>query len=186
MKKFRLLLMLTVLTAMTSMSANAQITMYKSTDGYTVGTATFDTSTAASTKYFLTPLNSLNAATSGKYRIAVSYHVFNGAWTGKIIIQGRVVGSADSSWTNLNQVVGTTGINCDTLQVTASSTSSGWIFNAYPGMVTNLTANGLGNGATTTNVIQYSAAGRVTQIRVKIVGTTNSARIDNVRVLTAL
>lgn len=180
MKKFLFMLMLT---ASTATVASAQVTMYKSSNGYTVGTAVFDTITAGSTGYFITPATALNAATTGKYRISVNYTAYGGAWTGKIIIQGRVgTSSTDSAWVNINNVRGTDGINCDTLQVTASAPARGWVFNCTPG-VAHIEAT----GATTTAQNSYwVAAGRFTQIRVVIIGTTNPVRIHDCKVLTAL
>jgi len=171
MKKFLFMLMLTAITAI---GANAQITMYKSTDGYAVGTAVFDTVTAGTTKYLITPVSSLNAATSGKYRIAVNYIAYGGVWTGKIIIEGRVgTATADSNWVPINNVRGTDGRNCDTLQVTSSVPAYGWVFNCSPG-----TAHVESTGLTTTaQNVYWVAAGRFSQIRVKVVGTTNSARV---------
>jgi len=179
MKKFLFMLMLTALTAI---GANAQVTMYKSTDGYAVGTAVFDTVVGAQTKYLITPATALNAATTGKYRIAVNYIAYAGAWTGKIIIEGRIgTATADSNWVPINNVRGTDGRNCDTLQVTASSPAYGWVFNCTPGV-----AHVESTGATTTaQNVYWVAAGRFTQLRVKVVGATNNARIT-AKVLTAL
>ena len=182
MKKILLMLMLTVFsTALLTLESQAQVTMYRSA-GYTVttGNYNFDTCLASATKYFITPVGALNGYTNGKYRINVSYHPYSGAWTGKIIIQGRCVGSADSSWQNCNQVTGTDGRNCDSLQITTTSTGGGWTFNSAPGII-HIEKTGSTGG--TQNGYGVSSAGRWTQIRVIIIGTTNPVRIDNVTVV---
>lgn len=186
MKKYFLMLMLAATTAMFSTDATAQIRMYNTVSdlGYLQGTQIRDTVAAAGTGYFITPANSINSGTNGKYRVSVSYTPYNGAWTGKIIVQGRISGAAsttDSAWVNLNSVRGTDGVNCDTLQVTAASTGAGWMFNAMPG-----TAHVEATGASTAiQNVYWSGAGRVTQIRVKIIGTTNSVIIHDVYTLVA-
>jgi len=185
MKKYVIMLMLTAITAMFYNGATAQVTMVNTVSdlGFTPSSQTRDTVVASGTGYFITPANSINSATSGKFRVSVGYTPYNGAWTGKIIIQGRLSqgNTTDSSWVNLNNVRGTDGVNCDTLQVTSASTGGGWIFNAMPGTA-HVEATGL---TTAIQNVYWSGAGRVVQIRVKIVGTTNSVIVHDVKCLVA-
>ena len=91
--------MLAATTAIFSIDATAQVRMYNTVSdlGYLQGTQIRDTVAASGTGYFITPANSINSAVTGKYRVAVSYSPYNGAWTGKIIIQGRISGAASTT-----------------------------------------------------------------------------------------
>jgi hypothetical protein len=139
MKKILLLMMLTLSTAIAS---QAQITLISSVDG----TVT-DTLSDASTMYFTTPINALANSQSNVYRIQFTNANISGTSTFKAIYQSTIDGT---NWTNMHQVAGTTGIACDTLQVTSASPAS-FIFASMP--------------STTTN------AGKAKRIRIKFVGT---------------
>ena len=139
MKKGLLIVMLALTTALSSM---AQITLISSVDG----TVT-DTLSDASTMYFTTPINALANSESSVYRIQFTNANISGTSTFKAIYQGTIDGT---NWVNMHSVAGTTGIACDTLQVTAASPAS-FIFASMP--------------STTTN------AGKAKRIRIKFVGT---------------
>ena len=84
----------------------------------------------------------------------------SGTSTFKVILQGSIDGV---NFTNMHQVAGTTGVNCDTLQVTSLAPST-WIFNANQ---TKASSN----------------TGRVKVIRLAFVGTgTQKTYIYNVQV----
>ena len=149
MKKLFFLMMLTFITAM----SYGQISLISSIDG----TRT-DTLSDAGTLYFTTPISSLLSEKTGSYRVQYTSTNVSGTSTFKVILQGSIDGV---NFTNMHQVSGTTGVNCDTLQVTALAPAN-WIFRAY------------GNG--TTN------AGRVKVVRLAFIGTgTQKTYIYNVQ-----
>ena len=139
MKKGLLIVMLALTTALSSM---AQITLISSIDG-TVS----DTLSNAGTLYFTTPINALANSESSVYRVQFSNANISGTSTFKAIYQCTIDGT---NWVNMHSVAGTTGIACDTLQVTAASPAS-FIFASMP--------------STTTN------AGKAKRIRIAFVGT---------------
>lgn len=172
MKKLILIVMLALTTALTG---TAQIVMVS--DNYNA--AGQDTLTNAETIYFTTPVNSLNAATSGKYRITLNIANISGTSTFKVITQGTIDGT---NWFNMYGVPGTNGVNCDTLQVTAAAPAT-WCFNIIPG-VPHTVAASTAYGAFTIGQPLYGANGRVARIRLKVVGTgTQSTKINYVRCL---
>ncbi|HPI53338.1 MAG TPA: hypothetical protein PLU10_01530 [Chitinophagaceae bacterium] len=133
--------MLTLATA--TNTSTAQITLISSIDG----TKT-DTLSDAGTLYFTTPINALLSEKTGDYRLQFSQTNISGTSTYKVILQGSIDGT---NFTNLHQVAGTNGVNCDTLQVTAGAPAT-WIFNANK------------NSGTTNK-------GRCKVIRAKFIGT---------------
>ena len=142
-------MMLTFITATTF----GQISLISSIDG----TRT-DTLSNAETLYFTSPISSLLSEKTGSYRVQYASTNVSGTSTFKVILQGSIDGV---NFTNMHQVAGTTGVNCDTLQVTALAPAN-WIFRSY------------GNG--TTN------AGRVKVVRLAFVGTgTQKTYIYNVQ-----
>jgi hypothetical protein len=175
MKRIMFMLMLTALTAI---GAQAQVTMKYSSAGMVAGS--YDTVNISSTNtyYFVTPLTSVNVATLGKGVISFSYTYASTA-VFKAIIEGRV--GADSNWTNVTKMNGTDGINCDTISIASatstadwynSATNGGWAFTINPGALKYDTYN---------SRVQYSAACRYTQYRLKIVNTSGTATIKNVK-----
>jgi len=149
MKKIIFLVMLTLTTAM----SYGQISLISSIDG-----TKSDTLSDAGTLYFTTPISSLLSEKTGSYRVQYTSTNVSGTSTFKVILQGSIDGV---NYTNMHQVAGTTGVNCDTLQVTSNSPSS-WIFRSFGGGTTN--------------------AGRVKTVRLKIVGTgTQKTYISNVQ-----
>ena len=142
-------MMLTFITATTF----GQISLISSIDG----TRT-DTLSNAETLYFTSPISSLLSEKTGSYRVQYASTNVSGTSTFKVILQGSIDGV---NFTNMHQVAGTTGVNCDTLQVTSLAPAN-WIFRSY------------GNG--TTN------AGRVKVVRLAFVGTgTQKTYIYNVQ-----
>lgn len=142
-------MMLTFITAM----SYGQISLISSIDG----TRT-DTLSDAGTLYFTTPISSLLSEKTGSYRVQYASTNVSGTSTFKVILQGSIDGT---NFTNMHQVSGTTGVNCDTLQVTSLAPAN-WIFRSY------------GNG--TTN------AGRVKVVRLAFIGTgTQKTYIYNVQ-----
>ena len=149
MKKLFFLMMLTFITAM----SYGQISLISSIDG-----TRSDTLSNAETLYFTSPISSLLSEKTGSYRVQYASTNVSGTSTFKVILQGSIDGV---NFTNMHQVAGTTGVNCDTLQVTALAPAN-WIFRSY------------GNG--TTN------AGRVKVVRLAFVGTgTQKTYIYNVQ-----
>ncbi len=149
MKKLFFLMMLTFITAM----SYGQISLISSIDG----TRT-DTLSDAGTLYFTSPISSLLSEKTGSYRVQYASTNVSGTSTFKVILQGSIDGT---NFTNMHQVSGTTGVNCDTLQVTSLAPAN-WIFRSY------------GNG--TTN------AGRVKVVRLAFIGTgTQKTYIYNVQ-----
>ena len=169
------MLMLTVLTAV---GANAQITMVTD-NGNAAGQ---DTLANAETIYWTTPVNALNSATSGKYRVQFNCTNLTGTSTFKVIAQGTIDGT---NWFNMYGTPGTNGINCDTLQVTTGSPAT-WVFNMIPGIPHNVAAS-TAYGVFTAGQPIYGALGRVVRLRLKVVGTgTQSTKINNVKCLVQL
>ena len=170
MKKIMFMLMLTVLTAI---GANAQITMVTD-NGNLAGQ---DTLTNAETIYWTTPTNSLNSATSGKYRISLNIANVSGTSTFKVIVQGTIDGT---NYFNMYNIPGTNGVNCDTLQVTAAAPAT-FTFNIVPGIPHTVAAT-TAYGSFTIGQSLYGSAGRVVRLRLKVVGTgTQSTKINNVK-----
>lgn len=142
-------MMLTFITATTF----GQISLISSIDG-----TKSDTLSNAGTLYFTTPISALLSEKTGSYRVQYASANVSGTSTFKVILQGSIDGV---NFTNMHQVAGTTGVNCDTLQVTSLAPAN-WIFRSY------------GNG--TTN------AGRVKVVRLAFIGTgTQKTYIYNVQ-----
>lgn len=154
MKKLIFILSMALFTiACNTKKAEAQISLISSIDG----TKT-DTLSDAGTLYFTTPISSLLSEKTGSYRVQYSSTNVSGTSTFKAILQGSVDGV---NYTNMHQVAGTTGVNCDTLQVTSNAPST-WIYNSFATGSTN--------------------AGRVKTVRIKFVGTgTQKTYIYNVQ-----
>lgn len=169
-----------MLTAITAISTQAQVTMKYSAAGQVPGSYDSVLTSSTNTYYFLTPVNALNAGVSGQYQISFSYTVLT-TLTFKAIIQCRMTtNTSDSGWVNVHRVVGTDGRNCDTLQVTSAAygTPGGWIFNASKGAIHTEKVN----VATANNTsIGYSSAGRAMQFRLVIINASGTGIIRNVR-----
>lgn len=149
MKKLFFLVALALTTAL----SYGQISLISSIDG-----TKSDTLSDAGTLYFTTPISSLLSEKTGSYRVQYTSTNVSGTSTFKVILQGSIDGV---NYTNMHQVSGTTGVNCDTLQVTSLAPAN-WIFRSY------------GNG--TTN------AGRVKVVRLAFIGTgTQKTYIYNVQ-----
>jgi hypothetical protein len=151
MKKVFFLVMLTLTTAL----SYGQVSLISSIDG-----TKSDTLSNAGTLYFTSPINALLSEKTGSYRVQYASENVSGTSTFKVILQGSIDGV---NFTNMHQVAGTTGVNCDTLQVTSLAPST-WIFNANQ---TKASSN----------------TGRVKVIRLAFVGTgTQKTYIYNVQV----
>ncbi len=149
MKKVLFLVMLTLTTAIAS---QAQITFISSIDATTT-----DTLSDAATMYFTSPINALTNKSSN-YTIQFTNANVSGTSTFKAILQGTIDGT---NYFNLHGNAGTTGIMCDTLQVTAASPAT-FMFNAHLNEATN--------------------AGKVKRLRLKFVGTgTQKTKIGPVQ-----
>jgi hypothetical protein len=173
----RLIFML-MLTAITAIGANAQITMVTS-NGNTAGQDTLDN---AETLYWTTPVNTITPSTGGKYRISINIANISGTSTFKVITQGTIDGT---NWFNMYNIPGTNGVNCDTLQVTAAAPAV-WVFNVVPGAVHNVAA-ATAYGVFTAGQPLTGTQGRVVRIRLKVVGAgTQSTKINNVKCLIQL
>lgn len=147
MKKILFLIMM----AFTLFACNEKATAQTALNGSHVA---YDTITDAGTTYLTTPANVCNSGKSGEYQIALLTTNISGTSTFKAILQSSIDGT---NYANHFGVAGTTGIGCDTLQVTSASPGY-FIFNAVP------TAS--------------TAAGRRLYFRLKCVGTgTQSTRI---------
>lgn len=160
-----------MLTVLTAIGANAQITM--------VGTnTTSDTVTNAGTVYFTTPVNALNSATSGKYVVSLTETYTSGTSTARnYVLEGTVDGT---NWFRMHGTRGTDGIVCDSISSTALTTGSRtWRWTVIPGMYKYLAST------YPTPTTEASGAGRVVRLRVRCVGVTNpqSTRITNVKCL---
>jgi hypothetical protein len=130
--------------------ANAQTKLYGS---HTL----FDTVTNAGTTYLTTQKGVINAGKSGRYRVALKTTNISGTSTFKAILQGSFNGT---DWVNFYGTAGTTGIQCDTLQVTSAAPAYFiWSLNPTPTVLSNW--------------------GRVLYLRVACVGTgTQSTRVE--------
>ena len=164
-----------MLTVITAIGANAQITMVTS-NGNTAGQDTLDN---AETLYWTTPVNALNSATSGKYRVSLNITNISGTSTFKVIVQGTIDGT---NYFNMYGVPGTNGVNCDTLQVTSASPAV-WCFNIIPGVPHSVAAT-TAYGSFTIGQSLYGGTGRVIRLRIKVIGTgTQSTKINGVKCL---
>lgn len=172
MKKLLFLVMLTLTTAVT---ATSQIVMVS--DNY--NTAGQDTLTNAETIYFTTPVNQLNAATSGKYTVTLTETYISGTTTARnYVIEGTIDGT---NWFKMHGTRGTDGAACDTIASTSfSSGSRTWKWTLVPGMTKYLSST-----AYSVPTTEASNTGRVARIRVRAVGVTNpqSTKINYVRCL---
>lgn len=145
MKKI-IILMAFMLVAFTQ--ANAQVWTLNGSD------ATTDTVTDAGTTYLTS--GSLVANKSGKYSVALVVANISGTSTFKAILQGSVDGT---NWSNYFGTAGTTGLGCDTLQVTSAAPAYFVWNSAYP--------------------VSGASGGRRLYMRIKCVGTgTQSTRVS--------
>lgn len=165
MKKVLFMLMLT---AFSAIGANAQVTALGSATGLS-----YDTLTNAGTIYFTVPANSINAATTGKFTVAITATKVSGTSTFSIVLEGTVDGT---NWFRVYGTPGADGINCDTLTVTNMSGTAAYKMNITPGAV-----------KTVYGTTYYTAAVRCSRLRVRIVGTgTQVTRFTSVRFLSSL
>lgn len=118
-KLFFILSMALFAIACNTKKAEAQISLISSIDG----TKT-DTLSDTGTLYFTTPSNALVSEKASSYSLQYYSANISGTSTFKIIVQRTIDGR---HWTNMHQVAGTNGVNCDTLQVTSNSPST-WVF----------------------------------------------------------
>lgn len=145
MKKI-IILMAFTLVAFTQ--ANAQVWTLNGSD------ATSDTIANAGTVYLTS--GSLVANKSGNYSVALLTANISGTSTFKAILQGSLDGT---NWSNYFGTAGTTGVECDTLQVTSAAPAY-FVWN-------------------TKKPYAASIAGRRLYIRIACVGTgTQSTRVS--------
>lgn len=164
MKKILFLLMLAVSTATIS---SAQINCVASNGLLT------DTITNADSTYFTTPANALNAATSGKYVVAVTTNRLSGTGVLNVILEGTIDGTY---WFKMHNTPGADGVNCDSLLIPTTAGAFGFKLNCTPGSVK------VAYGTT-----YYTGTSRVIRLRAKLLGAaTQSTKIVSVKVLTAL
>lgn len=154
------LVMLTLLTALLfALSTKVEAQVLLKSDG---NSAYIDTITNAGTESFTTPANSINVGVEGKYRLHFDMTNISGTSTFKVVVHSRAhtTGSYGLHYKN----AGTTGIQCDTLQVTAGSPAS-WDFDLRP--------------------IEGTNAGRALSFKVYFIGAgTQSTQIKNVALIT--
>ena len=164
MKKFLFFLLLTASFVACQRKAEAQ-SLIPLTGSNT--SANFDTLTNAGTVYFTTATNALSANRTSGYAVQFKLTNLSGTSTFKVILQGSLDGT---NWTNIHQVAGTDGINCDTLQVTSGSPAT-WIFRVQPGSTHSVTSS----------TFWHTNAGKVRRLRLAFVGTgTQSTRLSSV------
>lgn len=152
MKKFIFLMLLTI-GAMACNDTSAQSLIPLKTNAGVL----FDTLSNAGTVAFKTAANALSANQAGAYAVQFKANNISGTSTFKVLVQGSLDGT---NYINVNQVAGTTGVRCDTLQVTAGDPSF-WIFRITPNASNN--------------------AGKFRYLRLYFVGTgTQKTRITDV------
>lgn len=124
MKKY-IFILIAAAFAMSTQTAQAQgkAIVMRGSDAVT------DTITNAGTTYLTSP--SLAAYGSGAVSVSLKTTNVSGTSTFKAILQGSNDGS---NWNNVHGVAGTTGILCDSLQVTSAAPAY-HTFTAYPGAV---------------------------------------------------
>lgn len=131
---------------------------------FTGSDASTDTITNAGTVYLTTAAGALIGKPS-TIRIQCPWTNISGTSTFKVVLQGTIDGT---NWTNVHQVPGTNGVNCDTLQVTALSPAN-WVFTIRPGSTHSEVFGSL----------QYATnAGKFTALRLACIGTgTQSTKV---------
>ncbi len=124
--------------------------------------ASTDTITNAGTVYLSTAKSAMVGKPSS-FSIQVPFTNVSGTSTFKVILQGTIDGT---NWTNIHQVEGTNGVNCDTLQVTSLSPAN-WVFAVRKGSVHSVS----------TSTFVYTGVGDFTAVRLKFVGTGSQSTI---------
>lgn len=161
MKK-SILVMLTLITAIIfscNNTASAQVILISDGNGKAI-----DTLTNAGTESWTSPVNQLNSGVEGKYRLHFDCANISGTSTFKVVVHSRAYAGTGAGYSLHHKNAGTTGINCDTLQVTAGVPAS-WDFNLAPASGSN--------------------AGRALGFKVYFIGTgTQSTQIKNVAIIT--
>ena len=106
---------------------------------------------------------------SGNFTVTLKTTNVSGTSTYKAIIQGSLNGT---DWTNIHQVAGTNGINCDTLQVTSASPAF-WGFSIHNGEVKSVTDS----------TFLYTNSTRYLYYRIMCVGTGTQVTIISGQIL---
>jgi len=180
--------MLTIITAIScNNTATAQgIVMYRNTDttssgvatSATITTGTSDTLYDANTLYsFYTKVGALNVTAASKYLVTFNATKIDGTGTAKVFIQGSTDGKV---WRNINGgMLGTDGLNSDTLNIAAATTTPGVNYNycSFDGHAVLRPASSA--------AVYYVNSGRVYYLRAKIVGAGTQRTIySSFRVIT--
>jgi hypothetical protein len=145
MKKFLLLAVITV----SALFSQAQVVTLT---GSSYGNA-LDTVTNTGTVYLTTPANALNSNKSGKYIIQLDATNKSGTTTITAVLQSSLDGV---TWGNHFKTPGQTGVNCDTLAISGTTTH---IYNVLPG-----------SNAWYASITYPTNSGRRLYFRVKLVG----------------
>jgi len=162
------------------------ISMYRNTDttssgvatAATITTGTSDTLYDANTLYsFYTKVGALNVTAASKYLITFNVTKTSGTGTAKVFIQGSTDGKV---WRNINGgMLGTDGLNSDTLNIAAATTTPGVNYNycSFDGHAVLRPASSA--------AVYYVNSGRVYYLRAKIVGAgTQQTIYSNFKVIT--
>jgi hypothetical protein len=123
--------MLTLFTALIFIACNpvntqAQVILKSDSYGFVT-----DTIGSGETISFTTPANTINAGVEGKYRLHFDMTNISGTSTFKVVVHSRAYAGTGAAYGLHYKNAGTTGIQCDTLQVTAGVPAS-WDFDLRP------------------------------------------------------
>ncbi len=129
--------------------------------------ATTDTITNAGTTYLTSGI--MSAYKSGNFTVTLKTTNVSGTSTYKAILQGSLNGT---DYTDIHQVAGTNGINCDTLQVTSAAPAF-WAFSIHNGEVKSVTDS----------TFLYTNSTRYLYYRLKCVGTGTQVTIISGQIL---
>lgn len=159
MKKYILAALVVLGTTISTQAQNKVINM-------TGSDATTDTITNAGTTYLTSPILT---AYRGGFTITLKTTNVSGTSTFKAILQGSNNGS---EWTNVYQVPGTDGVNCDTLQVTSAAPAY-WGWRVVSGSVKSATSS----------TFWHTNATRYAYYRIACVGTGTQSTIVAAQIL---
>lgn len=181
-----ILTLLTVILFACNDTSAQGISMYRNTDTTSSGVATAATITSgtsdtlydANTLYsFYTKVGALNATAASKYLITFNATKTSGTGTAKVFIQGSTDGKV---WRNLNGgMLGTDGLNSDTLNIAAATTTPGVNYSYY-----SFDGHAVLRPASSA-AVYYVNSGRVYYLRAKIIGAgTQQTIYSNFKVIT--
>lgn len=175
MKKI-IFILTAVFALMACNESKAQVAqMYSNTDTTSTGaistvtTKTSDTIYDAGNYYTMyTKTGALNAATSCNYLVTFETVKISGTGTARVYLQGSTDGV---TWRNMNaRMIGTDGVNSDTLSIAAASTTAtAYAYYSTAGVAVYRPA--------TNTATFWVPAGRVFYLRLNIVGSGTQATI---------